>query len=74
VRTRVLLALLLIFLPGIAFALVQLFVFQVEVRPRARLAAWIFLAAGVACAAALVALLARDALRRARGRGARPGA
>lgn len=64
----VFLALLVVFAPGIAFALFELFVFQVPVKGRARLMAWAFLAFGLACLAGLLFLVARDALWRLKGR------
>jgi len=63
----VFLALLVVFLPGIAFALFELFVFKGPVKERARVMAWAFLAIGFACFICLLFLLARDALRRVRG-------
>ena len=71
-RKSVLVALLLIFAPGIAFAVFELFVFAVPVRPRARLMAWAFLVIATACLVALLVLVARDALRRRTGGGAAP--
>jgi len=70
VRKGVLVALLVIFAPGIAFAVFELFVFKGPVAERSRLMAWGFLLIGVACVVALLVLVARDALRRVRGRGA----
>lgn len=67
-RKSVFVALLVVFLPGIAFAVFQLFVFQTPVRERARVAAWAFLVIGLACVAALGALLVRDAARSVRRR------
>ena len=61
-------ALLVVFSPGIAFALFQLFVFKGPVQKRAQLMAWAFLAIGLACFICLLFLLARDAVRRVRGR------
>lgn len=73
-RKSVFVALLLVFSPGIAFALFELFVFHVPVRGRVRLTAWAFLALGLACLMCLLLLLARDAVRRVRRRGANAGA
>lgn len=67
-RKGVLVALLVIFAPGIAFALFELFVFKGPVHARSRLMAWAFLAIAVACLIALLVLVARDALRHVRGR------
>lgn len=67
-RKGVLVALLVIFAPGIVFALFELFVFKVPVQARSRLMAWAFLAIAVACFVALLVLVARDALRHVRGR------
>jgi hypothetical protein len=69
VRKGVLVALLVVFSPGIAFALFELFIFKGPVQARSRLMAWAFLAIGLACAVSLLLLLVRDALRRAKGRG-----
>ncbi|MBI2154984.1 MAG: hypothetical protein HYV92_14230 [Candidatus Rokubacteria bacterium] len=72
-RKSVLVALLVIFAPGIAFAVFELFVFKGPVAERSRLMAWVFLLIAVACVVALLILVARDALRRGRGRGAGAG-
>ena len=69
-RKGVLVALLVIFAPGIAFAVFELFVFKGPVAERSRLAAWAFLLIAVACLVALLVLVARDTLRRQRSRGA----
>ena len=69
-RKSVLVALLVIFAPGIAFAVFELFVFKGPVAERSRLMAWGFLLIGVACVVALLVLVARDALRHGRDRGA----
>ena len=69
-RKSVLVALLVIFAPGIAFAVFELFVFKGPVAGRSRLMAWGFLLIAVACVVALLVLMARDALRRGRGRSA----
>ncbi|MBI3031419.1 MAG: hypothetical protein HYY64_18115 [Candidatus Rokubacteria bacterium] len=69
-RKGVLVALLVVFAPGIAFAVFELFVFKGPVAERSRLMAWGFLLIGVACVVAVLVLVARDALRRVR----RPGA
>ena len=69
-RKGVLVALLVIFSPGIAFALFELFIFKGPVQARSRLMAWVFLAVGLACVISLLFLLVRDALRRAKDRGA----
>jgi len=66
VRKSVLVALLVIFSPGIAFALFEIFFYTGPLRERSRLAAWVFLAVGVACVSGLLYLLARDAFRRLR--------
>ncbi len=72
-RKGVLVALLVIFAPGIAFAVFELFLYTGPLRERSRLAAWAFLAIGAACLIALLALVARDALRRVKRRGADGG-
>ena len=72
-RKSVLVALLVIFAPGIAFAVFELFVFKGPVAERSRLMAWAFLLIAVACVVALLILVARDTLRRGRGRGADAG-
>ena len=64
----VLVALLVVFSPGIAFALFELFIFKGPVQARSRLMAGAFLAIGFACFICLLFLLARDAVRRVRGR------
>ncbi len=71
-RKSVLVALLVVFAPGIAFAVFELFFFTGPLRERARLMAWAFLAIGVACVASLLFLVVRDALRGMKGRGAGP--
>jgi hypothetical protein len=71
VRKSVLVALLVVFAPGIAFAVFELFVFEGPVAERSRLMAWAFLLIGVGCLVTLLVLVARDALRR--GRGGRAG-
>lgn len=68
-RKSVLAALLVIFAPGIAFAVFELFFYTGPLRERSRLMAWAFLAIGLACVVCLLVLVARDALRRAKGRG-----
>ena len=68
-RKGVLVALLLIFSPGIAFAVFELFFYAGPLRERSRLMAWAFLAIGLACFVSLLVVVARDALRRAKGRG-----
>jgi len=73
VRKGVLVALLVIFAPGIAFAVFELFVFKGPVAERSRLMAWAFLVIAVACLVALLILVARDALRRGRDRSADAG-
>ena len=65
-RKGVLVALLVVFSPGIAFAVFELFFYAGPLRERSRLAAWVFLTVGVVCVLGLVYLLARDALRRLR--------
>ncbi|MBI3624669.1 MAG: hypothetical protein HY215_00705 [Candidatus Rokubacteria bacterium] len=65
-RKGVLIALLVIFSPGIAFAVFELFFYAGPLRERSRLAAWAFLTVGVVCVLGLLYLLARDALRRLR--------
>lgn len=69
-RKGVLVALLVIFAPGIAFALFELFFYTGPLRERSRLMAWAFLLIGVACLIAFLVLVARDALRRVKGGGA----
>ena len=69
-RKSVLVALLVIFAPGIAFAIFELFFYAGALRERSRLMAWAFLVIGLACLVALLVLVARDALRRLKGRGA----
>lgn len=61
-------ALLLVFSPGIAFALFELFVFEGSLKARAQLTAWAFLLVGVACLIGLVFLMVRDAVRHAKDR------
>ena len=72
-RKGVLVALLVIFAPGIAFAVFELFIFKGPVAERSRLMAWAFLLIAVACVVALLVRVARDAFRRGRGRGADAG-
>lgn len=61
-------AFVLVFAPGIAFALFELFVARVPVRGKALVAAWASLAVGVLCVAGLLALTARDAVRKRKAR------
>lgn len=61
-------ALLVVFAPGITFALYQLFMFEGTLRARAWLMAWAFLVVGLACFLGLMFLMARDAVRRIKGR------
>ena len=68
-RKGVFLALLVVFSPGIAFALFELFLFKGPIKERARLMAWAFLAIGLACVLCLLFLLARDVFQRVKGRG-----
>lgn len=63
-----LMALLLVFAPGIAFALFELFFFPVPVRGKARVVGWASLAVGGLCVVGLVGIMARDALRRRKER------
>lgn len=65
-RKSVLVALLVVFSPGIAFAVFELFFYAGPLRERSRLAAWVFLTVGVVSLLGLLYLLARDALRRLR--------
>lgn len=65
-RKSVLVALLVVFSPGIAFAVFELFFYAGPLRERSRLAAWVFLTVGVVSVLGLLYLLARDALRRLR--------
>ena len=66
-------ALLVVFLPGIVFAVFELFVFEVPVKGRSRLAAWVFLMVGAVCFLGLLVALAREGVRRGKGGGAGPG-
>jgi hypothetical protein len=66
VRKSVFVALLVVFAPGIVFAVFELFFYTGPLRERSRLAAWVFLTVGVACVIGLLYLLARDAFRRLR--------
>lgn len=59
-----LLAILLVFSPGIAFAVFELFFSPVAVKPRTKLFGWASLAVGVACVVALVVVSVREALQR----------
>lgn len=63
-----LLALLLIFSPGIAFALFEIFFVRVPVQGKTLVVGWASLAVGVACVVGLLTLAARDAVRRRRDR------
>jgi len=67
VRKSVLAALLVIFAPGIAFAVFELFFYTGVLRERSRVMAWAFLVIGIACLVALLVLVARDALGRVKG-------
>ena len=60
----VLLALLLVFSPGIAFALFEIFFVRVPVQGKTLVVGWVSLAVGVACAVGLLTLVARDAVRK----------
>ena len=59
-----LLAILLTFSPGIAFALFELFVTDLPVKPRAKVFGWAALAVGFACVVALLAISVRNAIRK----------
>ena len=59
-----LLAILLTFSPGIAFALFELFVTDLPVKPRAKLFGWASLVVGFACVVALLAITVKDFIRR----------
>lgn len=72
-RKSVLAALLVIFAPGIAFAVFELFFYTGPLRERSWLMAWAFLLIGIACFIALLALVTRDAVRRLKSRGAGAG-
>lgn len=63
-----LVALLLIFSPGIAFALFEIFFVRVPVKGKSLVLGWASLAVGIACGAGLLFLAARDAVRRRRDR------
>jgi len=63
-----LLALLLVFAPGIAFALFELFFVRVPVQGKSLAVGWISLAVGVSCAVGLLWQAARDAIRKRRDR------
>jgi len=67
-----LMALLLVFSPGIAFALFELFFVRVPVQGKALVVGWVSLAVGIGCAAGLVILAVRDTIRQRRGRLHRP--
>ena len=61
-------ALLLVFSPGIAFALFELFFVRVPVQGKALVVGWVSLAVGIGCVAGLVVLAVRDAIRQRRDR------
>lgn len=63
-----LMALLLVFSPGIAFALFELFFVRVPVQGKALVVGWVSLAVGIGCVAGLVVLAVRDAIRQRRDR------
>ncbi len=67
-----LMALLLVFSPGIAFALFELFFVRVPVQGKALVVGWVSLAVGTLCVAGLVVLAVRDAIRQRRDRLHRP--
>jgi hypothetical protein len=67
-----LIALLLVFSPGIAFALFELFFVRVPVKGRTLIVGWVSLAVGLGCALGLLTLAARDAVRRRKDRLHRP--
>jgi hypothetical protein len=64
----VLLALLLIFSPGIAFAMFELFFVRVPVKGRSLVVGWVSLVVGVVCVVGLLTLTVRDAIRRRKDR------
>ena len=61
-------ALLLVFSPGIAFALFEIFFVRVPVQGKALVVGWVSLAVGIGCVAGLVILAVRDAIGRRRSR------
>lgn len=63
-----LLAILLALSPGIAFALFELFVTDLPVKPRAKFFGWASLVAGFACIVALLTITVRDAIRERKDR------
>ena len=67
-----LIALLLVFSPGIAFALFELFFVQVPVQGKALVVGWVSLAVGIGCVTGLVILAVKDAIRQRRDRLHRP--
>ncbi|HLC41939.1 MAG TPA: hypothetical protein VJO34_09995 [Methylomirabilota bacterium] len=58
------LAILLAFSPGIAFALFELFVTDLPVKSRAKFFGWVSLGAGIACVAWLAVIYIREAIER----------
>jgi len=65
-RKGALLAILLAFSPGIAFALLELFFTDLPVRPATKLAGWASLAVGIACVIWLAVISARERMERKR--------
>lgn len=63
-----LIALLLVFAPGIAFALFELFFVRVPVKGKTLVVGWVSLAVGVMCVVGLLTLVTRDAFRRRKDR------
>jgi hypothetical protein len=61
-------ALLLIFSPGIAFALFEIFFVRVPVQGRTLVVGWVSLAVGAVCVVGLLWLAARDAVLKRRDR------
>ena len=67
-----LLAILLAFSPGIAFALFELFVTDLPVKPRAQVFGWASLGAGAACILWLAVIYIREAVERKKSRADQP--
>lgn len=67
-RKGALVAILLVFSPGIAFAVLELFFSPVPVKPNTKLAGWAALVVGAMCIVALAVTFVREAIQRRKQR------
>ena len=62
------LAILLVFSPGMAFAIFELFLVDLPVKPNTKLAGWAALVVGAMCIVGLAVTLVREAVQRRKRR------